>query len=243
MSQSKYKRVLLKLSGEAFCAPGGSGVDAVAMDAIARQIAPVVRDGVQLGVVVGAGNFARGRALKETKLHPTTADYMGMLGTVMNSLALRDTLQAADIPATVLSAIAMPLICESYFRPRAMELLENGHVLIFAGGTGHPGVTTDMCAAIRAADIEAEVLLKATKVDGVYDSDPETNPRAIKYDHLTYEIAIEDRLGVMDMPAVAFCMDRDLPILVFDMRPPGNLAAAVAGKPLGTMVGEPKDTK
>ncbi|MBN1942230.1 MAG: UMP kinase [Phycisphaerae bacterium] len=243
MSNVKYQRVLLKLSGEAFCAPGGSGVDAAAMDAIAQQIVPVVRAGVQMGVVVGAGNFARGRALKETKLHPTTADYMGMLGTVMNALALRDTLQSAGVSATVLSAISMPLICEGYFRPRAMELLERGHVLIFAGGTSHPGVTTDMCAAIRSADIEADILLKATKVDGVYDGDPQTNPSAKKYDRLTHEKAITDRLGVMDIPAMAFCRERNLSILVFNMYQPGNLAAAVAGETLGTMVGEMETTK
>lgn len=236
MGKPKYKRVLLKLSGEAFCCPGGSGVEAAAMDAITRQIVPVVQAGVQMGVVVGAGNFARGRALKQTKLHPTTADYMGMLGTVMNALALRDTLQAAGVPASMFSAIAMPLICEDYFRPRAMRRLDKGHVLIFAGGTGHPGVTTDMCAAIRAADIDADVLLKATKVDGVYDSDPEKNPAAKKYDRLTHETAITGRLGVMDIPAMAFCMERNLPILVFDMRPAGNLAKAVAGETLGTIV-------
>ncbi len=236
MSTLKYSRVLLKLSGEALCPPGGSGVEAGALEAVTRQILPVVQAGVQLGIVVGAGNFARGRALKQTKLHSTTADYMGMLGTVMNALALRDTLQAAGVPATVLSAIAMPLICENYFRPLAMERLKAGQVLIFAGGTSHPGVTTDMCAAIRAADIEADVLLKATKVDGVYDSDPEKNPAAKKYDTLSYEKAITDRLGVMDIPAMAFCMERNLPILVFDMRPAGNLARAAAGETLGTVV-------
>ncbi|MBN1555907.1 MAG: UMP kinase [Phycisphaerae bacterium] len=243
MGKTKYKRVLLKLSGEALCAPGGAGVDAGALGAIARQIVPVVQSGVRMGIVVGAGNFARGRALKETQLHPTTADYMGMLGTVMNALALRDTLQAAGAKATVLTAIPMPLICEGYFRPLAMERLEQGHVLIFAGGTSHPGVTTDMCAAIRAADIEAEILLKATKVDGVYDSDPQTNPDAKKYDALTYETAITDRLGVMDIPAMAFCRERNLPILVFNMYHPGNLAAAVAGETLGTMVGGTETTK
>lgn len=238
MVESKYKRVLLKLSGEALCTPGQAGVDAKAMDTVAGQIVPVAQAGVQLGIVVGAGNFVRGRALTETNIHPTTADYMGMLGTVMNALALRDTLQAAGVPATVLTAIPMPLVCEGYFRPRAMELLGTGHVLIFAGGTSHPGVTTDMCAAIRSADIEADILLKATKVDGVYDSDPETNPAAKKYDHLTYETAITNRLGVMDLPAMAFCMERALPILVFNMYQPGNFAAAVEGKTLGTLVAD-----
>ncbi len=233
-----YKRVLLKLSGEAFCAPGKTGIDTGALQAVAGQIAPLVESGAEMGVVVGAGNFVRGRSLAETCIHPATADYMGMVATVLNALALRDALRAAGRDATVLSAIPMPLVCENYFRPLAMERLAAGHVLIFAGGTSHPGVTTDMCAAIRASDIQADVLLKATKVNGVYDADPLATPNATKYDRLTYDQAIADRLGVMDLPAMAFCRDRAIPILVFNVYEPGRLAAAVAGKAPGTLVSQ-----
>ncbi|MCD4824226.1 MAG: UMP kinase [Phycisphaerae bacterium] len=234
---NRYNRVLLKLSGEALCSPGGSGIDATAVDSIVSQIVPVVESGVQMGIVVGAGNWVRGRQLADAEhIHNTTADYMGMLGTVMNALALRDTLQGHGVKAVVMSAIPMPLVCQSYFRPAAMEHLADGHVLIFAGGTSHPGVTTDMCAAIRAAEIEADILLKATKVDGVFDSDPEKNPDAKKYDRLSYQKALADKLGIMDLPAMAFCMERAMRIMVFNMYKSGNLAAVVGGAEIGTVV-------
>jgi uridylate kinase len=234
-----YQRVLLKLSGEALCSPGEPGVNADSMRTVANQLRPAVEAGVQIGIVVGAGNWVRGRQLTDDPhVHRTTADYMGMLATVMNALALRDSLQGSGIDAAVMSAIAMPLVCETYFRPRAMEYLAAGKVLIFAGGTSHPGVTTDMCAAIRASDIDAEVVLKATTVDGVFDSDPQTNPDAKKYDRLSYRQAVSDRLGVMDLAAMAFCMDHDLPIRVFNFGGDGNFARAVAGENVGTLVAQ-----
>lgn len=232
-----YRRVLIKLSGEALAPPGHGGVDDGALAAMASEIEPLVRAGVQVGLVIGAGNFIRGRQLSGAKnIHRTTADYMGMLATIMNAIALRDALQAAGVGAEVASAIPVPLVCESYFRPRVMDALAAGKVVIFAGGTSHPGVTTDMCAAIRASDIDADVLLKATKVDGVYDSDPAKNPNAKRYDRLTYEQAIAEKLGVMDLPAMAFCMDRAIPIEVFNMSVAGNLQNACAGQTVGTII-------
>lgn len=234
----KYKRVMLKLSGEALTLPGEGCVNGQAVADIVSRIAPTVKIGVEMGIVVGAGNLIRGRQLSGAKnIHRTTADYMGMLGTVMNALALRDGLQTAGCDAVVFSAIAMPLICDLYHRPRVIEALQAGKVVIFAGGTAHPGVTTDMCAAIRASDIDADILLKATKVDGVYDSDPHENPEAVKYDTLTVENAIAQKLGVMDLPAMAFCMDRKIPIMVFNMNIDGHLEDAVEGKNVGTVVG------
>lgn len=237
MNAPRYQRVLLKLSGEALCHAGEQGVASCAMSRVADELRDVVDAGVAVGIVVGAGNWVRGRMLKDDPhVQRTTADYMGMLATVMNALALRDTLSGKGIDAIVVSAIAMPLICETYFRPKVMEYLADGTIVIFAGGTSHPGVTTDMCAAIRAADIDADVVLKGTKVDGVYDSDPMKNPNAKRYEQLSYSQAIAEQLGVMDLPAMAFCMDHDLPIMVFDMGGEGNLAKAVKGQAVGTLV-------
>jgi uridylate kinase len=237
MTPTRYQRVLLKLSGEALCQPGQPGVASEAMSSVARELLPVVQAGTQVGIVVGAGNWVRGRMLKDDPhVQRTTADYMGMLATVMNALALRDTLAGKGMEAVVVSAIAMPLICETYFRPKVMEYLAEGKVVIFAGGTSHPGVTTDMSAAIRAADIDADAVLKGTKVDGVFDSDPMENPDAKRYEQLTYSQAIAEQLGVMDLPAMAFCMDHDLPIVVFNFAGEGNLARAVEGQAVGTLV-------
>lgn len=233
--RARYNRVLLKLSGEALCTPGQRGVDPDALQTVAGEFVPLCRNGVAVGVVVGAGNVVRGRDLADsTSVHRTTADYMGMLGTVINALALRDALQSKGMDAVVVSAIRMDLICETYFRPKVMEYLAQETVVIFAGGTSHPGVTTDMAAAIRAADIEADILLKATKVDGVYDRDPQTHPDARRYETLTFQQALAERLGVMDGPAMAFCQERHLPVLVFDLFEAGNLAAAVNGEPIGS---------
>lgn len=232
-----YRRILLKLSGEALCAKGSTGLDPSAVDAIASQIAEIARQGTSIGIVIGAGNFIRGRALTQARhIHPTTADYMGMLGTVMNALALRDALAAQHAPAVAASAIRMDLVCETYYRPRVMQHLAEGRIVVFAGGTSHPGVTTDMCAAIRAAEIEADALLKATKVDGVFDSDPAQNPEAKQYDRLTHAQALAEKLGVMDLPAMAFCLERNLPIVVFNMNKIGQLPQAVAGENVGTLV-------
>lgn len=237
MEITKYKRVLLKLSGEALCRPGELGVDGKAVAQIATRLTPTVKMGVQIGIVVGAGNLMRGRNLTDAhNIHPTTADYMGMLGTVMNALALRDGLQHAGCGAEVVSSISMPLICDLYQRQRVLKHLATGRVVIFAGGTSHPGVTTDMCAAIRASDIDADILIKATKVDGVYDSDPMKNPDARKFDSITCEQAVSLKLGVMDLPAMAFCMEKQIPIMVFNMNIDGHLEQAVRGKNVGTIV-------
>lgn len=238
MAETTFQRILVKLSGEALAPSDGLGVDPDAVQRVGRELRLVTQHGVGLGVVVGAGNLMRGRALAGAEhIHPTTADYMGMLGTVMNALALRDTLIGLGTDAVVYSAIAMPLVCRTYFRPQAMDDLTEGKVLIFAGGTSHPGVTTDMCAAIRANDIDADVLVKATKVDGIFDKDPEKFPDAKKYNSLPYDQVLAERLGVMDLPAMAFCMERTLPVVVLDLFQPGRLAAAAAGEVVGTRVG------
>ena len=237
MANLKYKRVLIKLSGESLCDGTGFGVDPQACEKIAAELAPAAKLGVGIGIVIGAGNLMRGRHLADAEnIHPTTGDYMGMLGTVMNGLALKDALIHQGADAVVVSAIPMPLICESYHRPFVIEHLDAGKVVIFVGGTSHPGVTTDMCAAIRANDISADVLLKATKVDGVYDKDPHKFADAVKYDEISYEQAVVDRLGVMDLSAMAFCMDHRKPIMVFKMSDPGNLVKAVQGETIGTVV-------
>jgi uridylate kinase len=233
----RYSRVLVKLSGEALCASGGSGVGGGPLQYVVEQLQPLSAEGVGMGIVIGAGNLVRGRRLVDiAAIEPTTGDYMGMLATVINALALRDALCEAGVEAVVQSAVPVPLVCENYYRPATMAHLEAGRAVIFAGGTSHPFVTTDMAAAIRSAEIGADILLKATKVDGVFDDDPETNPKAKKYEKLTYSQVLADRLGVMDLPAMAFCMERAIPVRVLDLFRPGNLLAAVRGEDVGTMV-------
>jgi len=230
---AKFKRVLLKLSGEALGGADG-GISAAAMAVVAGELRAVQQAGVQVGVVVGGGNFLRGRDLADNpRVARTTADYMGMLATNMNGLAMRDSLESHGIKATLLSAIPDARFCEPFNRRRAVELLDAGHVVIFSGGTGNPFFTTDTCAALRASEIGADGLFKATTVDGVYDSDPKKNPAAKKYDTLTYETAIKDRLGVMDLTAISLCMEQKIPIFVFRA---GKLAAAVAGEAVGTLI-------
>lgn len=233
---TKFKRILLKLSGEAL---GGSdgGLSAAAIDSVVAELRQAQSLGTQLAVVIGGGNFLRGRDLAgNPRVARTTADYMGMLATIMNGLALRDSLQSHGLKAEVLSAIADVRFCEPFSRRRALELLESGTIVIFSGGTGSPFFTTDTGAALRASEIDADALLKATTVDGVYDSDPKKNPAARKYDQLTYAKVLADRLGVMDLTAISLCMERRLPILVFAMARAGNLAAAVAGQNVGTII-------
>ena len=235
----QYRRVVLKISGECLGPPGRSGVDADALAYVAGEVAPLLRRGVQVGLVIGGGNLVRGRDFSPR--HPVqrlTADYMGMLATVINALALQDALEARGARARVLSAIPMGALCEAHSPWRAIELLEEGSVVIFAAGTGSPMFTTDMCAALRAGEVQAQAVLKATKVDGVYDCDPERNPRARKYDRLTYQKAIQDRLGVMDLTAISICMEAGIPIVVFRLLTPGNLALAVSGKKIGTLISE-----
>jgi uridylate kinase len=234
----KYKRIVLKLSGEMLCSPEGLALDAGAMLDIAGQIKQVAQMGVQVGLVIGGGNFLRGRDLSGNKhVERSTADYMGMLATMMNGLAIRDTLESIGQQAAVLSPLADPRICEPFSRRRALELLEAGYVVLLAGGTGSPYFTTDTCAALRACEIGADVLLKATKVDGVFDSDPVKNPLARKYDRLTYEKVLADQLGVMDMTAVTLCRQSSIPIVVFAVARKGSLADVVAGRAVGTAVG------
>lgn len=232
-----HKRVILKLSGEALSLPGSKGIDPEKLDGLASRLKEARATGTQIGIVTGAGNFIRGVDYAgNTVIRRTTADYMGMLATTMNALALRDAIEERGVPARVVSAMPLPTVTEEYYRPSVMRYLDEGVVVIFAGGTGHPGVTTDMCAAIRANEIGADIILKATKVDGVYDGDPETNPDARKYDQLTHEEALAGKLGVMDLAALAFCMDKGIPILVFNITVADNLVAAITGARCGTIV-------
>ena len=235
--QARYKRVLLKISGEALGASGGTGIDAGALKYLIGELLPVADIGVQTAVVVGGGNILRGRHLADNPaIRRTTADYMGMMATVMNALALQDSLEARGVSVAVMSAIAMPSVCETWNRRDALAHLGAGHLVLLAGGTGSPFFTTDTCAAQRACELEADVLFKATKVDGVFDRDPMTDPAAKRYDRLTYQKVLADRLGVMDLTAISLCMQAKIPIVVFKLSEPGRLAEAVAGKPIGTIV-------
>lgn len=234
----KYKRVLVKLSGEGLARPGAGGIDPQAVAATADELVGVAAAGAQTAVVIGAGNFIRGRDLAaEADIRRATGDYMGMLATVVNALALRDAVENRDVPACLMSAIPMPAVCEQFNSRRARRCLDQGRVVIFAGGTGCPFFTTDTAASLRAAEIGAEALVKATKVDGVFDSDPEKNASAAKYERLTYEEVLADRLGVMDLTAVSMCMDNRIPIIVLQLTKPGNLAAAVRGRAVGSIIG------
>lgn len=235
--RQRYKRVLLKLSGEAFCAPGGFGIDPQELELIAGEVRDAAKLGVQMAVVVGGGNIIRGAELASSgHIHQATADYMGMLGTVINGLALKEKLVSMDVPCRVLSALEVRSVAELFIRGRALRHLEKGRVVILAAGTGNPFFTTDTCAALRATELECEILLKATKVDGVYTADPRKNPAATRYDSLTFSEAINKRLGVMDMTALAMCQERSIPVLVFDFKKPGNIARVIAGESIGTLV-------
>ena len=240
--QSRYNRVVIKISGESLTVPGEGGIDIASVRAVADEIAAVGRMGVEVGLVVGAGNLLRGRDFHGPEarktIHRTTADYMGMLGTVINALALRDALESRGTGARVMSAIPVTGVCEPFDRSLAVEYLRDKRVVIFAGGTGSPFFTTDMCAALRAAEIDAQVLMKATKVDGVYDSDPVKNPAARKYDTLSYQDVIRNRLGVMDLTAITMCMETKTPILVFQLSRPGSLTKALSGEKVGTLISD-----
>ncbi|MCX9191309.1 UMP kinase [Carbonactinospora thermoautotrophica] len=238
---AKYERVLLKLSGEAFSGGQGLGVDPDTVSAIARQIAEVARAGVQVAVVVGGGNYFRGAQLSERGMDRSRADYMGMLATVMNCLALQDFLEKQGVETRVQTAITMGQVAEPYIPRRAIRHLEKGRVVIFGAGLGAPFFSTDTCAAQRALEIGAQVLLKATRVDGVYDSDPRTNPDAVKFDWLDYNEVLQRGLKVADATAISLCMDNDLPIVVFDLLAEGNIARAVRGEKIGTLVSRSDD--
>ncbi len=232
----RYRRILLKLSGEALLGSRQYGVDPEFCAFIAQQVADVHAMGVEVGVVVGGGNIFRGLAAAARGMDRATGDYIGMLATVMNGLALQDALERAGVPTRVMSAIAMNEVAEPYIRRRAVRHLEKGRVVILAAGTGNPYFTTDTAAALRAVEIHAEVLMKATKVDGVYDADPVSNPGARRYDRLTYVDLLRDRLQVMDSTAVSLCMENDLPIVVFDLDRPENIRRVTAGEAIGTLI-------
>ncbi len=232
-----YRRVLLKLSGEALCAPNGFGIDPGALSRRADDLSELGRTDVQLAVVVGGGNFLRGKTLAEANfLARTTADAMGMLATVMNALALRDALEHRGASTRVHSAVSAASICQPYVRGRADRHLNEGRIVLLAGGTGSPFFTTDTCAALRACELDADVLLKATKVDGVFDADPATHPGARKFDRLTYAEVLARRLGVMDLAAVSLCMESRIPVIVFRLDAEGALAAAARGESSGTII-------
>ncbi|HOD81911.1 MAG TPA: UMP kinase [Phycisphaerae bacterium] len=232
-----YNRVLIKLSGETLCRRGEGGLAAERLAAVAGQVVAVARLGVQVGLVIGGGNFLRGRDLADQDhIRKPTADAMGMLATVMNALALRDVIQSSGTDAVVFTATAMPGVCPTYTAASARRALETGQVGLFAGGTGNPFFTTDTAAALRAAEIGADVLFKATKVDGVYDSDPVTNPNARKFDRLSYQEALDRRLGIMDMTAFALCMDHGIPIVVLRLFQDDSLMRAVRGQDVGTRI-------
>ncbi|OGO56553.1 MAG: UMP kinase [Chloroflexi bacterium RBG_16_72_14] len=232
----RYRRVLLKLSGEALLGERQYGVDPTFCAFIARQVAEVHAQGVEIGIVVGGGNIFRGLAAAARGMDRATGDYIGMLATVMNGLALQDAIERAGVPVRVMSAIAMNEIAEPYIRRRAVRHLEKGRVAIFVAGTGNPYFTTDTAAALRAVEIGAEVLLKATKVDGVYDADPMQDPTATKYAQLDYQDLLRDQLKVLDAAAVSLCMENDLPIVVFDLNEPDNITRVARGETVGTLI-------
>ncbi len=222
-----YKRVLLKLSGEALMGSADYGIDPKVITRLAEEIRDVSARGAEIGVVIGGGNIFRGEGLARSGMDRVTGDHMGMLATVMNALALQDALEKLGIFARVMSAIRINEVCEDYIRRRAMRHLEKGRVVIFAAGTGNPFFTTDTAAALRASEIGADLLLKATKVDGVYDSDPVKNPGAKKYEHLTFDRVLRDRLGVMDAAAIVMCRDNGIPLRVFNMNNAGELVRII----------------
>ncbi len=232
----KYKRILLKLSGEALASPDGFGIDPLRAEDITEKIKEVRGLGVDVAIVIGAGNLWRGRSGLDRGMDRATADYMGMLATMMNALALMDAMERGNLVTRVQSAVAMHAVAEPYIRRRAIRHLEKGRVVILGGGTGNPYFSTDTAAALRAMELGADVLIKATKVDGVYDSDPMTNPDAKRFDHLTYLDALNRRLEVMDSTALSLCMDNDLPLLVLDLWKPDDLRKALYGEKIGTLI-------
>ncbi len=232
----KYKRVLLKLSGEALAGDLGYGIDPKVVDDLADQIAEIVHDGVQLAVVVGGGNIFRGVSGATEGMDRAQADYIGMLATVMNALALQDSFERHGVISRVQSAINMQEVSEPYIRRRAIRHMEKGRVVILAAGTGNPYFTTDTTAALRACELDVDCLMKATKVDGVYDSDPKTNPDATRFESISYMEVLNRGLHVMDSTATSLCMDNNVPMIVFDLTAPGNISRALKGEAVGTTV-------
>jgi uridylate kinase len=236
MSAPVFQRVLLKLSGEALMGEQAFGIDPGVTTVIARQIAEIQQLGVQTGVVIGGGNLFRGLAASARGMDRATADYMGMLATVINALALQDALEHNNITTRVATAIEMRAVAEPFIRRRAVRHLEKGRVVVFAAGTGNPYFTTDTAAALRAMEMKADVILKGTKVDGIYTADPMVHPEATKYEEISYLKVLEQRLKVMDATAISLCMDNKLPIVVFNLRTPGNLRRVIMGEAVGTTV-------
>ncbi len=236
MSRQSYNRVLLKLSGESLAGDQGYGIDPGTISAIAAEIKEVVDAGVQLALVIGGGNIFRGLAASSKGMDRASADYMGMLATVINSLALQDALEKIGVSTRVQSAIAMQEVAEPYIRRKAIRHLEKGRVVIFGAGTGNPYFTTDTAASLRAMEIGAQVILKGTKVDGVYSADPKKDPSATRYDAVTYLAVLQQGLQVMDATATSLCMDNHLPIIVFDLTTPGNIKKVISGQTIGTIV-------
>lgn len=236
MSKPVYKRILLKLSGEALAGSQGSGINTVTLKQIAQDIKLAHSTGIEIGLVIGGGNIFRGIAASAQGMDRASSDYMGMLATCINSLALQDALEKESVPTRVQSAIEMAEIAEPYIRRRAIRHLEKGRIVIFAAGTGNPYFTTDTAASLRAMEINAQVLMKATKVDGIYDKDPVKNKDAKKYKKISYIDVLNQGLQVMDSTAISLCMDNKLPIMTFDLAKPGNILKAILGESIGTLV-------
>lgn len=236
MSSLKYRRILLKLSGEALMGNGDYGIDPAVINGLAKEIIGAQKAGAEIGVVIGGGNIFRGAGLAAGGMDRVTGDHMGMLATVINALAMQDALEKHGVNARVMSAIKINQICEDYIRRRAVRHLEKGRIAIFAAGTGNPFFTTDSAAALRATEINAELLLKATKVDGIYDSDPKKNPAATRFDKLTYDEVIQRNLQVMDTAAFALCRENDIPLRIYDIGREGALMDILKGENIGTLV-------
>ncbi len=237
MAQSNYHRILLKLSGESFCKAGQFGIDGAALQSIAERIAEICKLGPQVAIVVGAGNFLRGQSFSKTSHIPrNTADYMGMLATIINACALQETLEKLGQETRVLSAIDVPAMCEGFIRRRAIRHLERGRVAILAGGTGNPFFTTDTCAALRASELDVDLLIKATKVQGVYSDDPQKNPDARLFEKLSYDQVLTKKLRIMDHAAISLCRDNNIPIIVLNIFEKGNITKALRGEQVGTKI-------
>jgi uridylate kinase len=236
MSSLRFSRILLKLSGEALAGDKEFGIDTETLRSFSKEIAEVANLGVQLSLVIGGGNIFRGMAASERGMDRVSGDYMGMLATVMNALAVQDALEQIGLDTRVLSAISMREVCEPYIRRRAMRHLEKGRVVIFAAGTGNPFFTTDTAAALRAMEVKAQAILKATKVDGVFDKDPVKHPDAVMYSTVTFDEALQKHLKVMDATAISLAMDNNLPIIVFNLKEQGNIKRVVLGENVGTIV-------
>ncbi len=239
MGECKYSRVLLKLSGESFCKPGEFGIDGAALESLAERIAEISKLGPQIGAVVGAGNFIRGETFSQKSHIPrNTADYMGMLATIINACALQETLEKLGRETRVLSAIEVAAMCEPFIRRRALRHFEQGRIVILAGGTGNPFFTTDTCAALRAAELDAQLLIKATKVDGVYSADPKKDPAAKLLPKLSYDEVLRRGLRIMDHAAISLCQENHIPIIVLNIFKKGNITKALCGETVGTLIND-----